>query len=576
MTFSNKLIRLFALLAFTFGVYTSPANSVPPHPQLLENGAAAKSVQSYFMQHIDELRARGICTADEFLSKKDFKNASKLSPGAITTFRVLAILVQFTDSGQASSVSATFFDSLVFGSTANTVRDYFDEISYSQFDLVTVNIPSSLGWQTAPQSYAYYVNGQNGTGLTYPRNSQGLVEDLVDAVDPVVDFSLYDNDGDGYVDVVLVIHTGTGAEFSGSDDDIWSHKWSITPRAKDGVWISSYTIQPEYWLSPGDMTIGVYAHELSHVLGLPDLYDTDYSSNGIGNWALMSLGSWNGPSPGGGSPAHPCAWSRIQLGFATATNVTSNTNGVTINNVNENGTIYRLWTSGNIGNEYFLVENRQKIGYDSYIPQSGLTVWHIDDSKADNSQEWYPSQPNTDHFKVALEQADGLFEMEHKNDNGDGWDVFPGIGNVTSFNAVSSPNSDSYTDGTSFIAIENIQAVGNVINADLIVGFAAGIDNDKNGNLPSSIALEQNYPNPFNPSTTIDFSLSYSSEVKLEIYNVIGELTGTLINGPLSAGSYSVEWNGADNSGNKVASGIYFYRLTSNSETKSMKMLLLK
>ncbi len=570
MTYSNKLI---ALLVLTFGIYASSANAVPPHPQLLEREAAAKSVQSYFMQNIDELHARGICSADEFLSKKDFVTASKLSPGALVTFRVLAILVKFSDHD--SSVSATFFDSLVFGSTANTVRDYFDEISYSQFDLVTVNMPSSIGWQTAPQTYAYYVDGQNGTGA-YPNNSQKLLEDLVDAVDPVVDFSLYDNDANGFVDVILVIHSGTGAEFSDSNDDIWSHKWSITPRAKDGVWISSYTIQPEFWISPGDMTIGVYAHELGHVLGLPDLYDTDYSSNGIGNWALMSLGSWNGPSPGGGSPAHPCAWSRIQMGFATATNVTSNTNGVAINNVNENGTIYRLWTSGNIGNEYFLVENRQKIGYDSYIQNSGLMIWHIDDNKAGNTQEWYPGQTNANHFKVALEQADSLFDMEKNVNNGDGWDVFPGNGNVTSFNAVSSPNSDSYTDGTSFIALENIQEVGNVINADLIVGFAAGIDDDPNGNLPGSIALEQNYPNPFNPSTTIDFELSYSSDVKLEIFNVIGELTGSLINGPLSAGSYSVEWNGTNNKGDNVASGIYFYRLTSDGESKSMKMLLLK
>ncbi len=573
MIFFNKLTSLLVLLVFTFGVYALSANAVPPHPRLLENGAAAKSVQTYYMQNIDELHAKGICTADEFLSKKDFISASKLSSGAITTFKVLAILVKFSDND--SSVSATFFDSLVFSSTGSTVRDYYDEISYSQFDLVTVNMPSSIGWQTAPQTYAYYVNGQNGTGA-YPNNSQKLLEDLVDAVDPLVDFSLYDNDLDGYVDVVLVIHSGTGAEFTGSNDDIWSHKWSITPRAKDGVWISSYTIQPEYWISPGDMTIGVYAHELSHVLGLPDLYDTDYSSNGIGNWALMSLGSWNGPSPGGSSPAHPCAWSRIQLGFATATNVTSNTNGVAISNVNENGTIYRLWTSGNIGNEYFLVENRQKIGYDSYLPQSGLMIWHIDDSKSGNSQEWYPGQPDANHFKVALEQADGLFDIDNNINSGDGSDVFPGTGNVTSFNAVSSPNSDSYTDGTSFIALENINAVGNVINADLIVGFAAGIDDDQNGNLPSSIALEQNYPNPFNPSTTIDFSLSYSSDVTLEVYNVLGELTGTLINRPLSAGNYSVEWNGTDNSGNNVASGIYFYRLKSNGEAKSMKMLLLK
>ena len=195
-------------------------------------------------------------------------------------------------------------------------------------------------------------------------------------------------------------------------------------------------------------------------------------------------------------------------------------------------------------------------------------IWHIDDNKAGNTQEGYPGQIDANHFKVALEQADSLFDMEKNVNNGDGWDVFPGNGNVTSFNAVSSPNSDSYTDGTSLIALENIQAVGNVINADLIVGFAAGIDDDPNGNLPGSIALEQNYPNPFNPSTTIDFELSYSSDVKLEIFNVIGELTGSLINGPLSAGSYSVEWNGTNNKGDNVASGIYFYRLTSYGESK--------
>ena len=323
MTFSKLSLRIFALACLTFGVFVSAVNAAPPHPALLESGAAAKAVQTYFMQNIQELHDRGICTADDFLNKEAFIATSKLSPGAVTTFRILAILVQFSDSGQASSVSATFFDSLVFGSNSNSVRDYFDEISYSQFDLVTVNMPSSLGWQTAPQTYAYYVNGQNGTG-GYPQNSQKLVEDLVDAIDPVVDFSLYDNDADGSVDILLVIHSGSWAEFTNSSDDIWSHKWSISPRLKDGVLISSYTIQPEYWVSPGDMTIGVYSHELSHGLGLPDLYDTDYSSNGIGYWCLMSFGSWNGPFSLGSSPAHPSAWARIKMGFATATNVTTN------------------------------------------------------------------------------------------------------------------------------------------------------------------------------------------------------------------------------------------------------------
>jgi immune inhibitor A len=376
------------------------------------------------------------------------------------------------------------------------------------------------------------------------------------------------------VDCLLLIHSGSGAEFTGSSNDIWSHKWAISPRSKDGVTISSYTVQPEYWLNPGDMTIGVYAHELGHGFGLPDLYDTDQSSNGIGKWCLMSYGSWNGPYPGGSSPAHPCAWSRIRMGMASATNVTSNLNGVAIDNVEQNGTIYRLWTSGNVSNEYFLIENRQKIGYDFYIPHTGLLIWHIDDNKNFNNQEWYPGQTNTNHFKVALEQSDGAFELEHDVDQGDATDPFPGTGNKTSFDAVSSPNSDSYTNGTSFVGVQDINASGNVINADLIVGFTASIDDDPL--LPSEYALSQNYPNPFNPTTTIGFTLPTSSEVKLEVYNLKGELTTTLATGRYAAGTHSVVWDGRAKSGEAVASGIYFYRLLTEEQEISKKMVLIK
>jgi len=547
--------------------------AVPPSPYLLEQLGKSPTDQKplpYFLEHLGDLHKKGICTPEKFLIRKNDFGSAQLSPAA-GPFRVLAILVKFSDHD--SSVSRTFFDSLVYGTNGSTVRNYFNEISYTQIDLVTLNLPSSLGWRTAPQTYSYYVNGQNGIG-SYPNNTQKLVEDLVDQIDPLVNFAQYDNNGDGYVDCLLIIHSGSGAEFTGSSNDIWSHKWSIIPRLKDGVYISSFTAQPEYWVNPGDMTIGVYSHELCHGFGLPDLYDLDQSSNGIGRWCVMSYGCWNGPYPGGGSPSHPCAWSRIQMGFASLTNVTSNLNGVAISNVEQNGTIYRLWTSGNIGNEYFLVENRQKINYDSYLPQSGLLIWHIDDSKSGNTQEWYPGQPGANHFKVALEQADGSFELEHKTDQGDGWDVFPGLGNKTSFDAVSSPNSDSYTDGTSFVGVQNIGAAGSVINADLIVGFSAGLGDDPT--LPKAFDLAQNYPNPFNPSTVISFSLPVNSNVKLEVFNLKGQLTASLMNGNMTAGTHTVTWDGRDNSGDDVASGVYFYRLLTDDETLSKKMLLVK
>lgn len=569
----NTIIRGIAMFTLAWlGIWPGAIMGMPPHPVEGDAERTAKLQESYYIQHLDELRARGVCSADHFLKNN---SAAKLADGkapAITgTFRVLALMVEFSDD--TNKVAASFFDSLVFGSSGLTVKSYFSEVSYTQLDLVTVNLPTALGWLTAPQTYAYYVNNQQGLG-GYPQNSQKLVEDLVDQVDGSVNFANYDNDGDGYVDVLLVIHAGSGAEFSGLNTDIWSHKWGITPRLKDGKYISSYTVQPEYWQTPGDMTIGVYAHELSHGFGLPDLYDTDYSSNGIGRWCIMATGSWNGPSGLGGSPSHPCAWSRAEMGFQTVTNVAANLNGQSIASVESGGPIYRLWTSGGASSEYFLVENRQRTGSDTYLPNGGLLIWHIDDAKATNTQEWYPGQPAASHYQVALEQADGLYELEHKTDAGDGADPFPGSGSVTAFNAVSTPNSNSYAGANTFVAVNNISASGPTMQADLIVGLAAGTEDPVE--LPSSFALEQNYPNPFNPSTEIAFTLSDSGPVSLEVFNIVGQRVKTLLDDRAISGSQSVVWDGTSDSGGDVGSGVYLYRLTVGERTVARKMVLVR
>jgi immune inhibitor A len=176
---------------------------------------------------------------------------------------------------------------------------------------------------------------------------------------------------------------------------------------KDGKHVFEYCIQPEYWSSPGDITLGVFAHELGHLLfGLPDLYDTDYSSKGVGKWSLMAGGSWNGPGGMGGSPGHLDAWNRIQCGFAAAINVTSNVTGRAIPDVetNSSGAITRLWTNGMSGNQYFLIENRRKTGYDAYLPSEGLLIWHIDENvpaSDGNDLEWYPGRTTTGHYPGA-------------------------------------------------------------------------------------------------------------------------------------------------------------------------------
>ena len=100
-------------------------------------------------------------------------------------------------------------------------------------------------------------------------------------------------------------------------------------------------------------------------------------------------------------------------------------------------------------------------------------------------------------------------------------------------------------------------------------------------NIPINYSLEQNYPNPFNPSTQIKFSLPILSNVKIVVYNLIGEVVRELVNNNLTAGAHSVQWNADDISGNKVSSGIYFYELKANGVDGSQfsqvrKMVLLK
>jgi len=549
--------------------------AIPPDPEMLEKIAAGKMVAPFPVTNLDDLHKRGICTADSFfLRNPNGRPGPGMSAAATGPFKILAILVKFSD--KPSSVASTFFDSLVFDSIGNTVRNYFKEISYVQLDLITVNLPSTLGWQTAPQTYAYYVNGAYGLG-SYPNNSQKLVENLVDQVAGSVDFSNYDNNHDGYVDVLLVIHAGTGAEKSGNVNDMWSHKWGITPRLKNGVYISSYTVQPEYWTTPGDMTIGVYSHELCHGFGLPDLYDTDNSCKGIGRWCIMSYGSWNGTN--GASPSHPCAWSRIKMGFATSTNVTGTLTSQAIANVEQGGPIYRLWTSGLASQEYYLVENRQKLLNDAGLPGSGLLIWHIDDAKSSlqnpNNQEWYPGQTAANHFEVAIEQADGLYELEHNIDAGDAADPFPGTSNVTTFSDGSTPSANSYSGAPTNVQVTNISASASTMHADLIVSIAADVNEGINS-LPHDANLAQNYPNPFNPTTTIGFDLPSAAEVKLEVFNVLGERVRTLFNGRLQAGSTSIVWDGRNDAGQSVGSGAYFYRLNTGSKTLAKKMVLVK
>ena len=372
------------------------------------------------------------------------------------TRKALVLLVDFSD--KAATEPPDHFRDLLFSQGAyatGSMRDFYHEASYGQLD-VTGEVSggtSSTTWYRAPNAKAYYTNGDYGFG-TYPQNAQKLVEDVLDLAAPNVNFADYDNDGDGTVEALVIIAAGSGGEATGDVNDIWSHKWAITPRTLNGVTVS------EYFMAPEDGRVGVMAHELGHLLmGWPDLYDTDYSSSGTGDWDLMAGGSWNN---GGDTPAHPCAWCKTKVGWVTPTTITG-AQGVTITPYASTPDVYMLPVGGTGGTQYFLLSDRHKTGFDSHLPGEGLIIEHVDENQANNTDET--------HYLVDIEQADGKQDLNKNANRGDATDPFPTASNST-FDGTSTPNSDAYDGSDTQIAVINIQHAGDNVTADVSLGAA--------------------------------------------------------------------------------------------------------
>ena len=202
------------------------------------------------------------------------------------------------------------------------------------------------------------------------------------------------------------------------------------------------------------------------MFGFPDLYDVDDTSEGIGNWCLMAGGSWNG---GGDVPAHPSAWCKVQQGWTTVTNVTTN-GTLSISDVKTSRNVHRLWKDGAGGSEYFLLENRQRSGFDQKLPADGLLIWHIDEAQADNTDE--------NHYKVALMQADAKRDMELAHNRGDAGDPYPGSSGNTSFSATSTPSSKSYAGQDTCVSVITTSPSGAVMTATVSVRCGKAIVKD--------------------------------------------------------------------------------------------------
>lgn len=386
-------------------------------------------------------------------------------------FRGLVILVQFNDktfsrndysqiaNDMLNKENYTGYDSEEY---TGSVRDYFYDNSGGkfkpQFDVVgpvTVN-------------YSQYDGDAK---------SDYIVWEAVQKADELgVDFSKYDGDGDGVVDLVYFLIAGNGSNYTGNNSGLWwPHRYyfRLANTALDGVYFQDYASSVELygWLNKPESVkidgIGTICHEFSHVLGLPDFYDSDYEKSGgeslhPGNWSLMAGGSYNNNAR---TPAGYSLYERYLVGFTDEPEVISEKKNYTLEPLYLNQKGYRINTP--VDGEFFLLENRRDDGifkWDEYLPGRGMLVHRVDRT---NLSVWNSNIVNTNpsHNYYEVVWAGGT-------DNAmSGYDTFPGEGNVTELNNLTTPANLLTHDGNyNIFGLSNIQENG----ANIIFDVADG------------------------------------------------------------------------------------------------------
>lgn len=487
----------------------------------------------------------------------------------------LVILVNFSD--RYFTIPQSNFEDLFNGTNytydgaTGSLKTYYNEVSYGKFtfdSVVTATVTVSSG-------YSYY--GQNDMWGNDMHPREMVYEAIVQLNNADFDFSQVDLDNDGWVDSLVVIHAGCGEEAGASSNTIWSHRWTLssTFTTHDGKNIYDYTTVPEKRgnneYSNYITRIGVICHELMHILGMPDLYDTTYSSSGVGDFCLMASGSWNGTS--GERPAHPSAWLKYQLGWITPQIPSSGTNTIGLSAISDTA-FYKFTGPDFDSREYFLMENRQSTGFDIGLPgtQRGLLIYHIDERKFNNGDN-----DDSSHYLVDIEEADGTSDWTQDDlavapyHSGLDSDYFRN-NTVTLFNddCISTPNSKSYTSQLSGIKISQISA------SSSLMSFIFGQDI----NIVDDLSKIVCFPNPARDGQVTITNLPISvDKLDMSIYTMSGQIIKSFsVNDTIfdSEGVRYLQWNCKNHSGDNVAPGIYFILIKTNSEKTTKKIAIIR
>ena len=370
-------------------------------------------------------------------------------------FRGLVILVQWNDASFGRSDVKDFYQKMVnqegytgytnedgstnyYGKFTGSVRDYYRQNSGGkfnpEFDVVgPVTVPYGID----------YPNRNNNIG-TVLRSALKLVDDQVD-------FSKYDTNGDGWVDMFYVIFAGVGSNTGEADTHVWPHKSTMSGSYLwlDGTRIGTYACSCELTSQRNNILdgIGTICHEFTHVLGLEDLYDTDYETNGQshdpGTWEIMSGGGYNNY---GRTPAGYSAYDRYSLGFANAKIITA-PGTYELNPLVTTGEVLKIGTASSY--ETILLENRQLTSWDAALPGHGMMAARVDSS---SSWVW---QGNT----VNCNPAHNYYELLRALDTSTGdaaTDAFPGTAGVPMIGNFTNPSLKTWDGQDNKLMITDI------------------------------------------------------------------------------------------------------------------------
>ena len=411
------------------------------------------------------------------------------------TKKGLIILVQFTDSKFKSGHDLALYrrianDENYSGNNfRGSIKDYFKAQSHGQFELDF----DVAGICQLQHPYAYY--GKNNSQKEDVKPGEMVAEACLWAHEHGINFSKYDWNGDGEVDQVFVLYAGHGEASYKDANTIWPHMYYLSasdygkPLSLDGVTVDTYACSSELNGDGNLDGIGTFCHEFSHCMGFPDLYDTSSDGGwfGMGDFDLMCSGSYNGDSK---CPAGYSAYEKAECGWLTLkdmTNIEQQTSIVGVQPMSADGDAYIIKNKGH-EDEYYILENRQKTGWDSYLPASGLMITHVDY----DADIWDWNMPNTsgkyedangntktnDHQRLTIFRAGNS-----SSDYGDSSDLYPYRSNNT-LTKTSSPASTLYntnSDGSKYmhVAITDI-----AIAADGTASFTLSKEEHQGGDVP--------------------------------------------------------------------------------------------